>query len=233
MSVVPRHRPPIEVVRRAPLWADPRYEGLRQRLLGPVMEPVVKIGGVFGTLDLHGMSLPGRGLSTPGKSKKPEEEVSSTQEISTPGRAAAKRAAQPEAPKTGLIHVVPMQSTDNAWPKDLRLLDLAAVVVEVEPQQFADEDSVHTEVLRLMLTGVPMIAVGRDIDLRDLQARLTKLLGSEMTVFRKDIVLFIPQPGPDPEWIWARRTLSVFTTNKKTMKVHRLFYLMMKRKSAS
>lgn len=39
----PRDRPPIKVVRRAPLWSDPLYQGLHQRLLGPVMESNIKV----------------------------------------------------------------------------------------------------------------------------------------------------------------------------------------------
>lgn len=73
----------------------------------------------------------------------------------------------------------------------------------MEPRQFAADTSLHAEVGRTMLKGTPMITVGTDVDLRDLQAQLSNMLGSERTVFRKDINLYIPQQAPEPEWIWV------------------------------
>lgn len=62
----------------------------------------------------------------------------------------------------------------------LLLLELGAIVVEVEPQQFAEEGSLHAGVGRTMLCGGHPCRPWED--LRDLQARLVNIFGPAFSV---------------------------------------------------
>ena len=48
--------PPLHAVLSTPLWSDPKYDVLRQRLLRPAPNPSITVGGEFITVNVRAMA---------------------------------------------------------------------------------------------------------------------------------------------------------------------------------
>lgn len=142
------------------------------------------------------MSLADRGPVTPGKPCRPEEDPVCTAPRRAgprPSRQLSRRCCKLASFTSGTLI-----TTDSAGPNDLWLLELGAVVVEVEPQQLANKGSLHVKVGRMTLRGTPMLAVG-GIVLRDLQIRLVNIWwGMRALWTAKTSSCTSPQQQPDP-----------------------------------
>ena len=179
--------PPLPVVLKTPLWSDPKYEAVRQRLLTPIPQPEVRLGGAYVTVDLH----PPTKATSP-KASEAESSAAVAEDATQGAKKAGKRAAA-AVDRYGLIHITGFNHR-APLPSDLSNIQYSALVVEASEQDFTD--GVHPQVTRLLSRGVPTLVVGERQDVNEF---LTFVRDSIVDSRQYDMELTIPATAHDPK----------------------------------
>ena len=168
---------------------------VRSRLISPVPQPKVITGGHFLTLDTLGgvvqRPLAGGAAaagsehseSPPSQGDIEEEGPPVTRSQSTTPQS-PKRAAAP-VDRFGLIHVVSVHHTVPI-PAELQKLPYAAVVLEILGEDFADGG--NTFLQRMIIAGIPMLIVGKSVDVDDALRFVRKVEEAASMTLQKNTV---------------------------------------------
>ena len=192
-----------------------KYLPVRNRLLTAVPQPVVITGGAFLTLDTLGASTKGakekdKETSSPILTGEGDTQSSAESAESTPSKRTAKRAAEP-VDRSGLIHVASV-APKVAIPGELQRLPYAAVVLELHGGEFSEGG--NNMLQRLAIAGVPMLVVGRWMEVEDfLKFLQTAEEGGLMVLQKVHVDLCVPaRNAPVPYRFTSHRIVLITKT---------------------